>query len=59
MRTLVHRGATIVLRAPGAAGEDIELGPGDDFRVLGPLCGVVRLTTARPDDDRDEEPADR
>lgn len=41
VRALRRRGATIVLMAPGA-GEDVELGAGDDYVVLGTLCGVIR-----------------
>lgn len=49
-RLMERRGATLVLRAPRAGADDIEIGPADDFRVLGPLCGVFRVTAARPDD---------
>lgn len=56
VRTLVHRGATLVLRAPRPDADDIELGPGDDFRILGPLSGIVRITVPRPDElDRSDE----
>lgn len=41
VRTMHRRGSTLVLRAPGA-GADRELGPGDDFVVLGLLAGVLR-----------------
>jgi SOS-response transcriptional repressor LexA len=41
VRALRRRGATIVLLAAGA-GEDLELGAGDDYVVLGTLAGVVR-----------------
>ncbi|MEX2182775.1 MAG: S24 family peptidase [Gemmatimonadaceae bacterium] len=56
-RTLVHRGATLILRAPRPDADDVELGPGDDFAILGPLSGVFRLTAPRPDDDTDDDPA--
>lgn len=52
-RLLERRGATLVLRAPRAGADDIEIGVGDDFQVLGPLCGVFRLTAPRPDEDAD------
>jgi repressor LexA len=55
-RVLAHRGASIVLRAPRPDAEDIELGPGDDFAILGPLSGVIRVTAPRPDDDPDDNP---
>lgn len=54
-RTLERRGATILLRGPSVNADDIELGPGDDFEILGPLCGVFRLTTPRRDEDGDED----
>jgi repressor LexA len=43
VRTMHRRGATLVLRAPGV-GADRELGPGDDFVVLGLLAGVLRAS---------------
>jgi repressor LexA len=45
VRTMHRRGATLVLRAPGT-GDDRELGPGDDFVVLGVLAGVFRANGA-------------
>ncbi|MFI5312260.1 MAG: S24 family peptidase [Gemmatimonadales bacterium] len=41
VRTMHRQGATLVLHAPGA-GEDRELGQGDDYVVLGVLAGVIR-----------------
>jgi repressor LexA len=41
VRTIRRRGTTIVAEAPGA-GEDRELGQGDDYVVLGVLAGVIR-----------------
>lgn len=43
VRELERRGATLLLRAPRPGGDDIEVGPGDDFEILGPLAGVLRL----------------
>lgn len=51
VRTLARRGGTLVLRAPRHGGEDLEIGPGDDFQVLGPLAGVLRVTAPRPDEE--------
>ncbi|MBX7118041.1 MAG: hypothetical protein K1X31_03480 [Gemmatimonadaceae bacterium] len=45
-RQLERRGGTLVLHAPRPGADAIELGPQDDFDVLGPLVGVVRLPAA-------------
>lgn len=45
VRSLERRGNTLVLRAPRDGADDIELGPADDFEILGPLSGVLRLST--------------
>ena len=42
VKTLTHRGATIVLEAANPAERNIEVGPRDDFAVLGVVCGVFR-----------------
>ncbi len=42
VRMLTHRGATIVLEATGTAMAPIEVGPTDDFAILGVVCGVFR-----------------
>ena len=42
VRALKRRGATLLLADPHA-GPDRELGPGDDFAVIGVLAGVIRL----------------
>lgn len=47
VRTLERRGAALVLRAPREGADDIDLGPGDDFEILGPLSGVFRVTVVR------------
>lgn len=41
VRTMRRRGAALLLEAPGA-GDDRELGQGDDYVVLGVLAGVIR-----------------
>jgi repressor LexA len=42
IKTLTHRGATIVLEPANDAERAIEVGPQDDFAVLGVVCGVFR-----------------
>jgi repressor LexA len=42
IRTLTHRGATIVLEPANADEREIVIGPDDDFAVLGVVCGVYR-----------------
>ena len=42
VKTLTHRGATIVLEPANDADRSIEVGPRDDFAVLGVVCGVFR-----------------
>lgn len=42
VRTLTHRGATIVLEAANPTEREIVVGPSDDFAVLGVVCGVFR-----------------
>jgi repressor LexA len=42
VKTLTHRGATIVLEPANDAERAIEVGPRDDFAVLGVECGVFR-----------------
>jgi hypothetical protein len=44
------------LIAPSADATDLVLGDGDDFRVLGPLGAVLRLTAPRGDDQRELDP---
>jgi len=44
VRTMERRGTSIRLIAPGEGAQDIVLGDGDDFEVLGPLGAVVRVT---------------
>ncbi|MEP6998848.1 MAG: S24 family peptidase, partial [bacterium] len=42
IKTLTHRGATIVLEPANDSERAIEVGPRDDFAVLGVVCGVFR-----------------
>jgi repressor LexA len=42
IKTLTHRGASIVLEAANESERAIEVGPRDDFAVLGVVCGVFR-----------------
>jgi repressor LexA len=42
VKTLTHRGSTIVLEAANPAERNIEVGPNDDFAILGVVCGVFR-----------------
>lgn len=50
LRTLVRRGAYLLLLAPAPGMQDLELGDGDDFKILGPLGMVLRVTAPRSDD---------
>ncbi len=43
VRTLERRGTTLVLRGPRPGADDVELGADDDFEILGPLAGLLRL----------------
>ena len=43
VKTLTHRGATIVLEPANDADRAIEVGPRDDFAVLGVVCAVVTI----------------
>lgn len=42
IKTLHHEGANVVLEPANPADRTIEVGPGDDFSVLGVVCGVFR-----------------
>jgi repressor LexA len=42
VKTLTHRGSTIVLEPANPSERSIEVGPRDDFAVLGVVCGVFR-----------------
>ena len=47
VKTLTHRGATIILEPSNPADRAIEVKPGDDFAVLGVVCGVFRPFSER------------
>jgi len=51
VKTLTHRGGTIVLEPANPAERSIEVGPRDDFAVLGVVCAVFRpfCEDAEPD----------
>jgi len=42
VKTLTHRGSTIVLEPANSKDRAIEVGPRDDFAVLGVVCGIFR-----------------
>ena len=42
VKTLMHRGSTVVLEPANNAERAIEVGPRDDFAVMGVVCGVYR-----------------
>jgi repressor LexA len=42
VKTMSHRGAAIILEPANANERPIEVGPRDDFAVLGVVCGVFR-----------------
>lgn len=42
VKTLTHRGATVVLEPANPSERAIEVGPRDDFAVLGVVCGIFR-----------------
>lgn len=56
VRALERRGTGVRLAAPSPDAQDLVLGDGDDFQVLGPLGLVLRLTAPRPDDEGEPSP---
>ena len=42
IKTLTHKGGTVVLEPANDNDRPIEVGPRDDFAVLGVVCGVFR-----------------
>jgi repressor LexA len=51
VRLLVRRGSTLLLLAPAPGVPDLELRDGEDFRVLGPVGFVLRLSAPRESED--------
>ncbi len=58
VRTLQHRGAAVLLRAPSSEARDLVLGADDGFRILGPLAAVIRRTMPHPDETAVDASAD-
>lgn len=56
VRGIERRGTSVRLIAPSADATDLVLGDGDDFRVLGPLGAVLRVTAPRGDDQPELDP---
>ena len=44
------------IRDRRAGADDIEVGPADDFEILGPLCGVLRLPVIRSESAEPDAP---
>jgi SOS-response transcriptional repressor LexA len=42
VKTLTHNNGTVVLTPANPAEREIEIKPGDDFGILGVVCGVFR-----------------
>jgi repressor LexA len=47
IKTLMHRGATVILEPANETERALEVGPRDDFAVLGVVCGVFRAFMER------------
>ena len=45
IKTFTHHGTTVVLQAANPADRDITVHMGDDFQVLGVICGIFRPFT--------------
>jgi repressor LexA len=58
VKTLTHRGSAVVLEPANQSDRAIEVGPNDDFGVLGVVCGVFRpfFEQEPPPTFDDEEP---
>ena len=57
VRKMIRRGAAVLLKAPGA-GDDRELGQGDNYVVLGVLAGVFRTDGRRQTADGSNDVSD-
>jgi repressor LexA len=42
VKVLAHNGSNVVLNPAHAGEQSIEIGPNDDFAILGVVCGVFR-----------------
>src|SRR5205809_4984584 len=42
IKTLTHRGSTVILEPSHPGDRAVEVGPRDDFAVLGVVCGIFR-----------------
>lgn len=42
LKTLRHRGSEVVLESANPADADITVAEGDDFGIIGPVCGIYR-----------------
>ena len=47
VKTLTHRGSSLVLEPANDGERSVEVGPRDDFAVLGVVCGVFRPFSER------------
>ena len=54
IRTLMHRGASVVLEASSPSVAPIEVGPADDFAILGVVCGAFRPYVEQEPEPQDE-----
>jgi repressor LexA len=49
IKMLTHRGGSVVLQSANPTDREIAVGPGDDFVVLGVVCGVFRALRNAPE----------
>jgi repressor LexA len=55
IKTLTHRGSTVVLEPANPNEREIVITPADDFAVLGVVCGVFRPFSEREEPPREPE----